>query len=94
MIGSLILLGSVVFFATLFVRLCIEARIRPEHTGVDGSKHNDVVERGHGLIEEGGMAACFEPLFPRQLPNLDRYRVEAVIYMNDGLNTTATTAKF
>ena len=40
------------------------------------------------------MAACLEAarLFPRQLPNLDRYWVEAAVYMNDCINTTATAA--
>ncbi|CAN0513072.1 unnamed protein product [Laminaria digitata] len=40
------------------------------------------------------MAACLEAprLFHGQLPNLDRYWVEAAVYMNDCLNTTATKA--
>ena len=40
------------------------------------------------------MAACLEPprLFPGQLPNLDRYWVEAAVYMNACINTTATAA--
>ena len=40
------------------------------------------------------MAACLEAprLFPGQLPNLDRYWVEAAVYMNDCINTTATAA--
>jgi len=82
------------FVNALFANLCANEKIRHEHTGVDGPKHNGVVERGLGLIQEGGMAACLEAprLFPGQLPNLDRYWVEAAIYMNDCLNTTATSA--
>ena len=40
------------------------------------------------------MAACLEAsrLFPGQLPDLDRYWVEAAVYMNACVNTTATTA--
>ena len=40
------------------------------------------------------MAACLEAprLFPGQLPDLDRCWMEAAIYMNDYLNTMATTA--
>ena len=66
-----------------------------EHAGDDGPKPNGVAERGLGMIHEGGMAARLEAprLFSGQLPNLDRYLVEAAIYMNDYLNTTATTAK-
>ena len=50
-----------------------------------------MVELGLGLIQEGGMAACLESprLLPGQLPDLDRYWVEAAIYMNDYLNTLA-----
>ena len=33
-----------------FARLCIDEKIRHEHTGVDGPNHNRVVERGLGLI--------------------------------------------
>lgn len=52
-----------------------------------------MVERRLGLIQEGGMVAYLEAssLFPRQLPDLGRYWVEAAICMNDCLNTTATT---
>ena len=75
-------------------RLCSDEEIRHEHTGVDGPKHNGVVERELGLIQEGGMGACLEAprLFPVQLPNLDRYWVEAAVNMNDCINTTATAA--
>ncbi|CAN0390808.1 unnamed protein product [Laminaria digitata] len=40
------------------------------------------------------MVACLEAprLFPGHLPNLDRYWVEAAVYMNDCLNTTVTMA--
>ena len=53
-----------------------------------------VVEHGLGLIQEGGMVACLEAprLFPGKLSNHDRYWVEAAVYMNDGINTTATAA--
>ena len=78
------------FVNEIFARLCSDQTIHHEHTGVDEPKHNGVVERGLGLIQEGGMTACFEPprLFPGQLPDLDCYRVEAAIYMNDCLNAT------
>ena len=77
-----------------FARLCSKETIRHEHTGDDGPKHNGVVERGLGLIQEGGMAACLEVprLFPGQFPDLDRYWVEAAVYINDCINTTATAA--
>ncbi|CAN0528754.1 unnamed protein product [Laminaria digitata] len=70
-----------------FARLCGDKTIRHEHTGVDGPKHNGVVERGLGLVQEGGMAACLEAprLFPGQLPNLDRYWVEAAVYIHERL---------
>ena len=82
------------FVNALFASLFATEKIRHEHTGVDGLKRNGVVERGLGLIEEGGMVACLEAprLFLGQLPGLDRYWVEAAIYINDCLNTTATTA--
>ncbi|CAN0098402.1 unnamed protein product [Laminaria digitata] len=82
------------FVNETLARLCGDRTIRHEHTEADGPKHNGVVERGLGLIQEGGMAACFEAprLFPEQLTNLHRYWVEAAVYMNDCLNTTATTA--
>ncbi|CAN0338393.1 unnamed protein product, partial [Laminaria digitata] len=82
------------FVNETFARLCGDKTIRHEHTGVDGPKHNGMVERGLGLIQEGGMAACLEAprLFPVQLPNLDRYWVGAAVYMNDCLNTAATKA--
>ena len=56
--------------------------------------HDGVVERGLSLIQESGMAACLEPprLFRGQLPDLDRFWVDAPIYMNGCLNSTATTA--
>ena len=67
--------------------------IRHEHTRVNRTMYNGVVDCGFVLIQEGGMAACPEDprLFPGQLPDLDRYWVEAAIYINDCLNTTATT---
>ena len=40
-----------------FARLCGDKTIRREHTWVGGPKHNGVVERELGLIQEGGMAA-------------------------------------
>ncbi|CAN0361133.1 unnamed protein product, partial [Laminaria digitata] len=52
--------NGVEFVNETFVRLCGDKTIRYEHTGVDGPKHNGVVERGLGLIQEGGMAACLE----------------------------------
>ena len=75
-------------------RNCSEKTIGHEHTGVLGREHNGVGERGLSLIQEGGMTACFElpRLFPGQLPDLDRFWVEAAIYMDDCTNTTATTA--
>ena len=75
-------------------RLCSDQTIRHEHMGVDGPKNNGVVGRGLDLIQDGGMAACLEVsrLFPRQLPDLIRYLVEAVNNMNDCLNTTMITA--
>lgn len=78
----------------IFARLCSGKIISDDHTGVDGPKHKGVVEHGHGLIQEGGMAAYLETrrLFPGQLPDLDRYWVKAAIYMNDCLNTQPTTA--
>ena len=80
------------FINETFARLRSDEKIRHERTGVNGSKHNEVVARGLGLIQEGGMAACFEAprLFPGQLPYLDRYWLEAAVYMNDCINTTAT----
>ena len=82
------------FVNETFARLCSKETIRHEHTGDDGPKHNGVVERGLGLIQEGGMAACLEVprLFPGQFPDLDRYWVEAAVYINDCINTTATAA--
>lgn len=52
--------------------------------GVGGPKKNGVVERGLGLAQEGGMAGCFEAprLFPGKLPSVDRFWVEAAMYMN------------
>ena len=66
--------NGVEFVNETCARLCNDQATRHEHTGVDGPKHNGVVERGLGLIQEGGMAACLEAprLFPGQLPNLDR----------------------
>ena len=67
--------GAVVCFRTdngsefvnaLFASLCEDEKILHEHNGVDRPKHNGVVERGLGLIQEGGMAACLEP--PRLFP--------------------------
>ena len=54
------------FFNETFARLCSVEKIRHEHTGVDGSKHNGVVERELSLIQEGSMAVCLEApwLFP------------------------------
>ena len=77
-----------------FASLCREKTIHHELTGVDGPKHNGVVERGRGLIQKGGMAACLKPprLFPGQFPDLNRYWVEAAVYMNGCIDTTATTA--
>ncbi|CAM9207412.1 unnamed protein product, partial [Laminaria digitata] len=77
-----------------FARLCDDKTIRHELTGVDGPEHNGVVERGLRLIQAGGMTACLEApgLFRGQLPNLDRYWVEAAVYVNDCLKTTATSA--
>ena len=73
---------------------CRYTTIRHEHTGLNGPKRNGVVERGLGLIQAGNMASCIEAprLFPGQLPHVDRFWAEAAIYMNDCLNTTATTA--
>ena len=82
------------FVLKTFASLCREKTVHHELTGVDGPKHNGLVERGLGLIREGGMAACLEPprLFHGQLPDLDRYWVEAAVHMNDCINTTATAA--
>lgn len=81
------------FVNALFASLCIEETIRHDHTGGVSSKHNDVVERGLGLIQGGGMAACFEAsrLFSGYLPSLDRYSVEAAIYVKYCTNTTTAT---
>lgn len=75
--------------------MCNGNTICHEYTGADGPKRNSVVERGLGLMQEGGMPICLEPprLSPGQLPDLDRFWVEAAIYMKDCLNTTATTAE-
>ena len=56
-----------------FARLCSDQTIHHEHTGVDGPKHNGVVDRGFGLIQEGGMSSFLEAprLFPGQLPDLE-----------------------
>ena len=80
------------FVNEIFAKLCSDQTICHEHTEVDGPNHNGVVERGLGMIQEGGLGLGLEAprLFLAQLPNLDRYWVEAVIYMNDCLNTTAT----
>ncbi|CAN0397216.1 unnamed protein product, partial [Laminaria digitata] len=82
------------FVNETFARLCGDKTILHEHAGVDGPKHNGVTERGLGLIQQGGMASCLEAprLFPGQLPNLDRYGMEAAVYITDCLNTTATKA--
>ena len=82
------------FVNETFAGLCREKTIHHGFTGVDGPKHNRVVERGLGLIQEGGMAAGLETtrLFPGQLPDLDRYWVEVAVYMDDSIDTTATTA--
>ena len=63
------------FVNEAFASLCREKTIHHELTGVDGRKHNGVVKRGLGLIQEGGMAACLEAprLFPGQFPDLDRH---------------------
>ena len=76
-----------------FASLCEDEAIHHELTGVDRPKCNGVLERGLGLIQEGGMAACVEPprLFHGQFPDLTCYWVEADVYMNDCVNTTATT---
>ena len=77
------------FTNEIFAAICRDNTLRNEHTGVNGPKHNGVVER-LGLIQKGGMAACLEVprLFPGQLPDLDRFWMETAIYMNDCLNTT------
>ena len=82
------------FVNETFASLCREKTIYHELTGVDRPKHNGVVERGLGLIQEGGMAAGLETprLFRGQLSDLDRYWVEAAVYMNESIDTTATTA--
>lgn len=63
------------FMNDVCARLCSRKNTRHEHTGVDGPKHNGVIERGFGLMQEGGKVACLEPLrlFPGQLPVLDRF---------------------
>ena len=63
------------FVDETFASLCREKTIHHEITGVDGPKHNGVVERGLGVIQEDVMADCLEAprLFPGQLPELDRY---------------------
>ena len=82
------------FTNEMFATIWRDKTIRHEYTGVNGLKHNGVVERGLDLIQEGGVAAFIEPprLFPGHLPDFVRFRVEAAIYMNSYLNTTATTA--
>ncbi|CAM9593420.1 unnamed protein product [Laminaria digitata] len=39
------------FVNEIFVKLCSDNTVRHEHKGVDGPKHNGVVERGLGLIQ-------------------------------------------
>lgn len=53
-----------------------------------------MAERGLGLIQKGSISACVKPpwLFSRHLSDLDRYCVEAAIYVKDCINTTAATA--
>ena len=74
------------FTNEMFATICRDKTIRHKHTGVNGPKHNGVVERGLGLIQESIMATCLEAprLFPGKLPDLDRFWVEAAIYMNAG----------
>lgn len=62
------------FVNTMSTRVYSDKTIGIEHTGVDGRKNNGVVDRGLGLIHEGGMAARFEArrLLPGKLPDLDR----------------------
>ena len=69
-------------------------KILHEYTGVDGPTPNGLVERGLGIIQEGGMAAFLDPsrLSLGQLLDLDHYWAKAAMYMNDCLNTTTTTA--
>ena len=81
------------FTNEMFATSCRDKTIRHELSGVNMARHNVVVERGLSMIQDSGMVSCIEALrpFPRQLPHLDRFWVEAAIYMNDCLNTTATT---
>ena len=73
----------------------MDEKIRHEQTGVDGPKHN-VWGRSWTRPDAGKRHGrfAFEPhrLLPGQLPSLDRYWVEAAVYMNDCLSDTATTA--
>ena len=48
------------FVNETFARVCSDEKNRHEHTGVDGPKHNGVVQSGLGLIPEIGMPACLE----------------------------------
>ena len=77
-----------------FARLCSDEKIRYEHNR-DRLAEKQQSGRARARPDTGvGMAACLEPprLFPGQIQNLDRYWVEAAVYMNDGINTTATAA--
>ena len=51
---------AVQFVNEMFMKVCGDKTMRHEHTGVDEPKHNGVVERGLGLTQEGGIAACLE----------------------------------
>ena len=77
-----------------FATICRDKTICHKHAGVIGLKHTGVVERGSHFVQEGGMAACLEAprLLPENLPDLDRFKVEATIYMNHCLNVTKATA--
>ena len=83
-----------VFVDETFARMCSDLTIHHEHTGVDGPNYSGVVEHGLGLIQEGSMAACFEP--PPSILAIasdpGRYWAEADIYINECFIIMATTA--
>ena len=54
------------FVNEMFATICRDKTIRHKHTGVNGPKHNGVVEREIGLIQQASMAACLEA--PRPFP--------------------------
>ena len=78
-----------------FGEVCKQHCIKQEFTNADSPKQNGVVERGLGIIQNAGLAACIQApiIFPHvQLPPTKSLRAEAIHGACDALNRTATTA--